>query len=243
MCTVTFIPLEDSIWLASNRDEQLDRPQALLPCIYNIEGENILFPKDQKGGGTWIAAHESGNAAVLLNGALTAHQSSPPYRKSRGLVVLELIMAESLKKHFERYDFKDIEPFTVVLYEKNELFSGWWDGKEKKLQMLDEKQPHIWSSVTLYDSETVEKRNDLFNQWISENGNPGPEEIFDFHRYAGNDEGNNFICRSREKEIFTNSISVMQITGEETLFHYQDLRSGQSGLYDLPRRKLISVTT
>ena len=242
MCTVTFIPLEDSVCFASNRDEQLSRPSALMPCNYEIDGKTILFPKDPQGGGTWIAAHESGNAVVLLNGALKAHKSLPPYRKSRGLVVLDVIMDKSPRHHFLQSDFENIEPFTVILFEKKELYSGWWDGKEKHLEMLDETEPHIWSSATLYNSDIVQKRNDLFSQWTSINKNPNLDDIIYFHRHAGEEDLQNVLCLNSDNEIFTNSISAMQITREETRFKYLDLRNGQSSLNNLPRRKMISVT-
>src|SRR5215207_9549701 len=91
MCTVTCIPAGDKIFITSNRDEKHWRSNALPPAVYAATSGNLLFPKDGDAGGTWIAAHENGNAIVFLNGGFIAHTPKPPYRKSRGLVLTNLI--------------------------------------------------------------------------------------------------------------------------------------------------------
>src|SRR5258708_172671 len=90
MCTVTYIPARDGFFLTSNRDENSGRPPAVPPFLYPMKTGSILFPRDAQAGGSWFAVHENGNALVLLNGALTRHQPAPPYRRSRGLILLEL---------------------------------------------------------------------------------------------------------------------------------------------------------
>src|SRR3954468_12299913 len=114
MCTVTFIPARNHFFFTSSRDEQAGRPVAFFPEVYEINGARVLFPKDPQGGGSWIAVNENGHVAVLLNGAIKAHQAERPYRKSRGLVLLELIAATSAADAFEETDFSGIEPFTVI---------------------------------------------------------------------------------------------------------------------------------
>src|SRR5688572_4604888 len=94
MCTVTFIPGSQGILLTSNRDEKIERATAVYPASYVFPPGNIMFPKDADAGGTWMAVHENGNAIVLLNGGIIKHIPTPPYRKSRGLIVLDLISNE-----------------------------------------------------------------------------------------------------------------------------------------------------
>src|SRR3954465_10304679 len=91
MCTVTFIPVKDKVYITSNRDEKVVRKQALQPAEYYRKGAKLLFPKDPDAGGTWIALHENGNAVVLLNGAFEKHKPNPPYLRSRGIVMLDII--------------------------------------------------------------------------------------------------------------------------------------------------------
>ena len=92
MCTVTFLPVGNTLYLTSNRDEAAARKIADAPQIVPFSAGNILFPKDSEAGGTWVATHENGNAMVLLNGAFVKHQHNPPYRKSRGLIFLEVFL-------------------------------------------------------------------------------------------------------------------------------------------------------
>ncbi len=83
----------------------------------------------------------TGLSAVLLNGAIKAHQPEPPYRKSRGLILLDLIAASSPADAFEETDFNGIEPFTVILFENKNLYSGKWDGRMKWLESLNANKP------------------------------------------------------------------------------------------------------
>ena len=66
MCTVTYIPTKNGCIITSNRDEKIAREKAISPQEYEIEGEKIIFPKDPKAGGTWMANTNS-KIIVLLN--------------------------------------------------------------------------------------------------------------------------------------------------------------------------------
>lgn len=161
MCTVTYFPLKDKIILTSNRDEKPNR------SAQEIHSENgIFYPKDPAKNGTWFAVTKSGNAIVLLNGAFKNHQRKADYRKSRGIIVLDLINKENVFKSLELIDLENIEPFTLVVFQKNELAEFRWDGTEKHFKKLDIHQPYIWSSATLYNDEAQEKGNKfLKNFW------------------------------------------------------------------------------
>src|SRR5215470_17195971 len=100
MCTVTFIRSADKIYITSNRDEKHWRSSAFPPTVYPCTSGKLLFPKDGDAGGTWIAAHENGNAIVFLNGGFVRHTPQPPYRKSRGLILLDLIEGRTAYNSF-----------------------------------------------------------------------------------------------------------------------------------------------
>ena len=122
MCTVTYIPAKEKIFIASNRDEKSGRFPAIPPQEYEFVSGKVYFPKDKNAGGTWIAVHENGNAIVLLNGGFEFHESIPPYRKSRGLILLDLVQHDSPFDFFRSISLEDIEPFTLVIWQDNELF-------------------------------------------------------------------------------------------------------------------------
>ena len=201
MCTVTFVPAKDGIWLSSNRDEHYTRSRAMRPRKLN----GMMYPADKDAGGTWIAFKKNGDAGVLLNGAFEKHLPMPPYRKSRGLVFLEIMQAPL---SFAATDLAGIEPFTLVLYAGRRLYECRWDGTEKHMAELDASVPHIWSSATLYDKATMREREALFTAWLKSGGS-----IYDFHRRM-----------IRQGEISTVSITSIRINGTAGKLVYHDLR-------------------
>src|SRR5690242_14234646 len=102
MCTVSFIPVKDTFIITSNRDEKLTRKKAITPVAYK-EGEfYLIYPKDGDAGGTWIVMKENGDCAVLLNGAFLPHRATPAYRRSRGLILLDIISEKNPSQFLQK---------------------------------------------------------------------------------------------------------------------------------------------
>ncbi|TDD75842.1 NRDE family protein [Flavobacterium caseinilyticum] len=221
MCTVSFVTTNDKIIITSNRDEKTVRPSAIPPKNYIINGKNLVFPKDPKAGGTWFAASADGVILVLLNGADEKHKVQLPYRKSRGLIVLELISSFSPKDFWTEIDLQEIEPFTLVLFQDNSLFQLRWNGKEKETTSLDIHQNHIWSSSTLYSSSIREKRADWFHTFMNANSEISESKMLDFHRYTeeGNDENGLIINRNEELKTLSITQSVIE-KNKVAILHY-----------------------
>ena len=241
MCTVTFIPAGNHFFFTSSRDEQAGRPIAFFPEIYEINGCRVLFPKDPPSGGSWIAVNENGHAGVLLNGAIRVHKTDTSYRRSRGLVLLDLISSPAPADAFEETDFNGIEPFTVILFENKNLYSGKWDGQMKWLESLNVNKPHIWSSVTLYDPVAIRKREEWFYTWLRESAYPGSLDIIHFHQKGGDGDPFNDIMMNRGHKLFTNSISSIRLSPETASFRYLDLRSGETTESILAFQKTVQV--
>ncbi|HEV3224386.1 MAG TPA: NRDE family protein [Puia sp.] len=241
MCTVTFIPSGNHFFFTSNRDEYAVRPIAVFPEQHKIGGQRLLFPLDPQGGGSWIAVHQSGNTAVLLNGATKAHLSEPPYRKSRGLILLDIITNNVPVKTFEDLDFDRIEPFTIILFEDKNLYSCKWNGRSKRIELLNRFMPRIWSSVTLYGPDIIIKREKWFTKWIAENPHPSAADIIRFHLQGGDGDPDNDIHMNRGGKLFTNSISCIRHSEESAAFRYLDLRSGITANSFLSFQKTIPV--
>jgi uncharacterized protein with NRDE domain len=94
MCTVSFIATKTGVIITSNRDEHILRV-ALPPQKYLYNQKSIIYPKDVTAGGTWYATDGISKVIVLLNGAAEKHTHNPPYRRSRGLIVLDLISTQN----------------------------------------------------------------------------------------------------------------------------------------------------
>jgi hypothetical protein len=197
--------------MTSNRDEKHWRSNALSPA-----------------GGTWIAAHENGNAIVFLNGGFIRHTPQPPYRKSRGLILLDLLNTPNPVMAFTSGTLHQIEPFTAVIWSSGQLFECRWDGQQKHTAGLSATQPHIWSSATLYDEAVVEKRKSWFTKWLQQcrkAGQPSPDDILHFHQFTGDGDTHNDLRMNRNGQVFTVSVTLLALTDEMTQMHYLDLKN------------------
>ncbi|HLA55359.1 MAG TPA: NRDE family protein [Flavobacterium sp.] len=222
MCTVTFVRSGTKTIITSNRDEQVLR-QAIEPRHYVVEGKNVVFPKDPQAGGTWYAIDEHANVLVLLNGAAEKHTWNPPYRKSRGLIVLDIISAASPYVQWTEIDLENIEPFTSVLFQEKRLYQLRWNGKEKNTLELDPKESHIWSSTMLYPKTVREKREKWFAKFLRFNSTPSGKEMVHFHQYTESGDTQNGLVINRNNFLKTLSITQTIIGDNTVQMNYHDL--------------------
>jgi hypothetical protein len=227
MCTVTFIPVNNTVYLSSNRDEKMRRSLAVPPKVYSSPLGNLLFPRDADAGGTWIAARDNGNAIVFLNGGFVAHAPMPHYGKSRGLILLDLLNEPEPVDAFNSLELDLIEPFTAITWSDQQLHECRWDGQEKHCTQLNIKKPHIWSSVTLYDPQTINKRESWFESWIKTHLQPSQNDILHFHEFTGDGDAGNDLKMQREGKVSTVSISSLAIREDMISMQYLDLKQGQ----------------
>ncbi|PWV53986.1 NRDE family protein [Chitinophaga sp. S165] len=241
MCTVTFIPTASGIHLTSNRDEQVNRGRAIDPAYFSGDGYKLVFPKDPDAGGSWIALKDNGDALVLLNGAFIKHLRKPPYRRSRGQIVLDIIKAADPEQQFNEIDLEGIEPFTLVLFTKGVLWECRWDGFGKHRLLLDAGTAYIWSSVTLYDDEETLERRQWFRDWLDQrNDRISTEEIFSFHQHAGKGDVRNSLVMNRENKVRTVSITSILIGGSQLRMRYRDLQSGSDAERSFSRKNSLA---
>lgn len=221
MCTVSFVKSKGRIIITSNRDEKIIRPAAIPPRNYTVNGKNVIFPKDPKAGGTWYIVDEKGTVLVLLNGAEEKHQLESSYRKSRGLIVLELISEDSPKDYWDKINLENIEPFTIVLFQDNQLFQLRWNGNQKEKVILDTDEKHIWSSSTLYPSSIRNRRADLFYTFLEDKGLLSESDMYQFHRYADEENTENGLVINRNGGMKTLSITQSVIEQNKvSILHY-----------------------
>jgi uncharacterized protein with NRDE domain len=223
MCTVSFVNVNDKIIITSNRDEKVIRPSAIPPKNYTINGKNIIFPKDPKAGGTWFVVDADGTVLVLLNGADEKHKVELPYRKSRGLIVLDIISSLSPKDFWVEIDLDNIEPFTLVLFQNRELFQLRWNGIQKETTPLDIHKNYVWSSSTLYSTEIREKRSKWFYTFLETNPKVSETEMLRFHRYTEEENQENGLVINRNDEMKTLSITQSVIEKNKVAILHYDL--------------------
>ncbi len=224
MCTVTYIPLKDTVLLTSSRDEKAWRKQAICPKVYNVGDSLLLFPKDPDAGGTWIAANDSGATGILLNGAFVKHTPAPPYVKSRGLVLLDVMQQDDPFAYFEEVELGGIEPFTLIIFAGKQLNECRWDGSRKHVTLKDADQPYIWSSATLYDDAVVERRDAWFRNWLVNNPVRTAENIMNFHLFGGDGDRYNDLRMNRDGIVYTVSITGVEIHDDQTVMRHHDMK-------------------
>jgi hypothetical protein len=222
MCTVSFVSVNDAVIITSNRDEHIQRETAAAPGFHSLKNKKVIFPKDAKAGGTWFAAGDDGVVAVLLNGAFIKHIATPPYRKSRGLILLEIIEAGDPFAFFTELDLEHIEPFTVILYQSGSLHELRWDGNKKYEKLLHNSGNYIWSSSTLYTADVIELRKNLFDGFINTGKTITADLVHDFHAYNHGDDENGFII-NRQTGMKTFSITQAVVKPNAIHFLHTDL--------------------
>ncbi len=223
MCTVTYIPQgPDSFVLSSNRDESPARSPRNLTRL-ETPGSTLLFPRDTAAGGSWIVADNHNRVVCLLNGAFEKHRHSPPYKKSRGLMVLNFFDFSRAGAFASEYDFEGMEPFTFIILEKGRLFELRWDEKEVHFRELDAKAYQIWSSATLYTEEVREKRQGWFRNWLANRSDWSLEAIHSLHRYGGEGDPWNDYVMDRNGVVQTVSITHIHKKPGKLDFIYHDL--------------------
>ncbi len=232
MCTLTYHPgVGNGFIMTSNRDESEQRGKAVLPVFYDQAEQYILMPRDPEGNGTWIATGERDGVACLLNGAFHYHESRPPYRKSRGLVVREVFDHPDMASFLDRFDPQGIEPFTLVVGKSRgkgrDLWELRWDGETLHEKWPDPQKPHVWSAAKLYPQSVIRETEERFRGFLeSASEVPSAENIRDFHRQETYQAKLERASVDPVPGLKTLSITSVCLEEERTTHRYEELDRG-----------------
>ncbi len=223
MCTVSFIYRGNKdFMLISNRDEAVNR-KTISPKEYMENGVSMVFPKDEVAGGTWIGSSSKNRLLCLLNGAFVKHDRKLSYKKSRGIIVKELLEVDDVFTEIHQYDFNEIEPFTLLIVDWDsdlKLIELIWDGVKAQITDLP-LEPKIWSSSTLYNSEMKTFRKQWFQEYLSQNGSSSVVLVY-FHEFYG--IGDPMLDLKIDRGVLkTVSITMFEKLEEDIKVIYKDL--------------------
>jgi hypothetical protein len=224
MCTVTYLPLNNNDFiLTSNRDVPFSREKSSFPKKYKEDKVELFYPKDGRAGGTWIGTSDKQRLICLLNGGFKNHKQKDLYKKSRGIIVKDLLKANDITNEFKQIGLEHVEPFTLIIIEWKEnlmLFEFVWDGLEKHLKTLP-REPRIWSSSTLYSDRMKEMRMQWFSDWrLSQAFDQ--KSILEFHHKAGVGDPKIDIIMKRA-EVGTVSITQVSKKGKQLIMDYEPI--------------------
>ena len=213
MCTVTYLPLGNNDFiLTSNRDESPKR-KTIQPTTYIENGVELLYPKDELAGGTWIGLSKKKRLVCLLNGGFEAYKREASYRMSRGVIVKAILKSDDFENYIDNFDFVGIEPFTIVLVDWNIKLTTHelvWDGNRKYFKKLSQ-EPKIWSSSTLYTKEEKALRKIWFANWLENNSELTQQKILKFHHNTNLGTPEN---SPKMKRLYVETVSVTSVKKE-----------------------------
>ena len=230
MCTVSFLPLSASEFiLTHNRDEHHTRSVALPPETYQVQNKNVIYPKDEQGGGTWFATSKE-VSLCLLNGGFKKHISIPPYRHSRGKIILDFFSFNDLNSFINNYDVNLLEPFTLLIinHQTLRLDQLVLDNNSLSHSTLDNNIPHIWSSTTLYNEDIRIQRKNIFNTWCDKQERFTQEAIIKFHLQDQHPDMTEGIRINREGNLFTVSLTSVASQASNGSMLYHDFINDQT---------------
>lgn len=248
MCTLTYIPTPEGKFVFTNsRDEYVSRPQAEAPrCFPRKTGIPWWGPLDPQGGGTWIGCIPGEYVVCLFNGAFQKHIPSGNYRKSRGLIVREILESENPLKAIQAISLNNIEPFTMIIAiantEANQLFQLTWDGDRQFFEEKNAKGAHIWSSVILYDAEMCKIRHQWLKKALEEES--GDRDVISFawqfhHKYEQQHPETSILMN----RVGVNTVSITSIyfddTEENWKMRYEDIVGNQQYQISLIENSLV----
>lgn len=225
MCTVTLIPKEKNNFIVTSSRDEAPFRQSLPPDYYQFKKSTLLFPKDVLSNGTWIGLSDKKRMICILNGGFENHIRQLPYRKSRGLIAKELLVADPLLETLYAYDFQNIEPFTAIIVDWSgalRFYELVWTGIKMHLTELPMK-PKIWSSSTLYNKAMQQERLQWFarfeslHQWDA-------AALMAFHKTAGEGNDDYGIIMNRGV-VKTTSITQVEKQRHTIDMRYEDLNN------------------
>lgn len=187
MCTVSYVPTKFGFIITDSRDEYYAR-KAMLPDYYDELDARLYYPRDTVAGGTWMGASNKNHLICLMNGAFERHDRKESYRKSRGVVVKELLASDDLLEAMRSYDLTDIEPFFAIAISWNlgiQVHEFIWDGQRKTANQHDSQRAGIWSAAMTYDNDQRQEREDMLQDLFHEHSEITSDVMWDFHHRKG----------------------------------------------------------
>jgi uncharacterized protein with NRDE domain len=245
MCSVSILSSvtrhgERFVRAACNRDERRTRPTALPPVRRAFGNHCAVFPIDPVAGGTWIAVTSAGLGFTVLN-RNDAQQPKREYQHSRGLIIPELLSAETLEEAVDRvFDLEAAQfvPFRLVLlsdHEYAEFLSG--DQTVELRCRSDLTSPAFFTSSGLGDHFVDVPRRDVFRQFLR-NGSANRQKQDALHCHCWPDRPELSICMSRS-DARTVSYTTLEIRRSQVALHYHADAPGtaaQKWSLSVPRR-------
>lgn len=179
MCILTYVRTDEGFVITHNRDESMLRYSTKVLQRKEKHSVVVDYPEDKQSKGTWFFSSNK-YVSVILNGAKEKHKRKPPYKRSRGQVIFDVLAYRDLDSYFDAVDLEGIESFTQFLVDvkTEECKILTWDGLEKQVEKFTG-DLLIRSSSTLYTKQEKEANQQKILTLLQ--AGDGPSELFDLH--------------------------------------------------------------
>ncbi len=238
MCTLTVINLKTDegklgYRLVMNRDELRTRSRAQPPEWREVEGVRAIWPVDPDGGGTWIAAAETGLTLALVNANPEPKPALPDDPISRGLIIPRLIASEGIEGVVDGFETIEVEryaPFRLVVVDLAEGESGIepriavvdWNRQELAIEThLD--GPICMVSSGLGDS-VVEPRLGLYEEMLAGAGlSVANQDRFHAHKWGDRPELSVLLNRELARTVSVTAVECLVESEEPIRMDYREV--------------------
>ena len=232
MCTVTVVPHEMGIRVMCNRDERRSRQAALPPKIHDLGGRLAAFPVDPQGGGSWVGVNDAGIVVTLLNVSGPSHRSSKAPRRSRGLIVREVLRCGSLSRVLEtaaRLDASLFEMFRLVVVHRFTAVDATSDGVRTAIRrQITVDTPLLFTSSSLGDALVEAPRQQLFQRMVVARRSGWLRAQARFHRHQWPSRPEISVRMERDDALTVSRTVVDVIRARQSLFYEAPVTSGSS---------------
>jgi len=224
MCTVTYIAAKGgTTLLTQGRDELVRRELTTPPIEKIIKGSEHIFPVDPHSGGTWIGMAENNRIACIMNGGTHQYKPKHPYRKSNGLIIPAFFEFNDFYTFYNKYDFNNFEPFTLIVIENGKLIELFKDPDSLFFKIPDPGKSRIYSSVNLFSEKQIMEKEMRFYQWLNGGSEKKPDDIINLHNEFRIDLEGPVPVKGDKDMLRTVSITTVYNSGKKLEMIYLDL--------------------
>lgn len=218
MCILSVVKNEGEWVLTFSRDE--DPQRSFLQPDWR---DSVFCPLDKRSDGTWIG-WDGKRIMSIQNGAEQKHIQMPPYDRSRGVILYELLQNGGSPEKSNIIGKLKIEPFTLTEFipGSDSLKSWSWNGTVLKNNILT--CPYLACSSTLYSDSLQNQIRADFSRLTGY----GKQDMEKFH--FGHRIGSSGSPLTRPA---TSSIIQFYGDDENTGCSFLDLISGENIKFDL----------
>jgi Transport and Golgi organisation 2 len=192
-----------------SRDELRTRREGSGPVVTRVGGVAAIWPADADGGGTWVAANETGLVLSLLNLNTGVSGEAGHGSRSRGLIIPLLAGCGSIDEAARAafaINLREYKPFRLLLADSaGRVVTIRWDGRAP--ERAEAIGPVCVVSSGLGD-QLVLPRLELFVEMVARDSTPERQDAFHRHQWPERPEISVLMERADARTVSITTIEI-----------------------------------